>query len=153
WYSASKVDDAVLALTSFAGDKGFAFVEARPVVNRKRETRTIDITFELQEGPKVFVERIDINGNVRTLDKVVRREFRLVEGDAFNAAKLRRSRQRIQNLGYFGKVEINNLPGSDADKTVIQVDLVEQSTGEGSLGMGLATTEGGVLNAGSTERN
>lgn len=153
WYSASKVDDAVLALTSFAGDKGFAFVEARPVVNRKRETRTIDITFELQEGPKVFVERIDINGNVRTLDKVVRREFRLVEGDAFNAAKLRRSRQRIQNLGYFGKVEINNLPGSDADKTVIQVDLEEQSTGELSLGIGFSTTEGGLLNAGITERN
>jgi len=153
WYSASKVDDTVLALTNFAGDKGFAFVEARPIVNRKRETHTIDITFELQEGPKVFVERIDINGNVRTLDKVVRREFRLVEGDAFNAAKLRRSRQRIQNLGYFGKVEVNNLPGSDADKTVIQVDLEEQSTGELSLGIGFSTTEGGLLNAGITERN
>lgn len=153
WYSASFVDDVVLSLTNFAGDRGFAFIEARPIVNRNREKRIIDITFELQEGPKVFVERIDINGNVRTLDSVVRREFRLIEGDAFNSAKLRRSRQRIQNLGYFGKVEVNNVPGSDSDKTVIQVDLEEQSTGELSLGFGFSTTEGGLIDAGITERN
>lgn len=153
WYSVSRVDDAVLALTNFAGDRGFAFVEARPVVNRDREKQIIDVTFELQEGPKVFVERINISGNVRTLDSVIRREFRLIEGDAFNAAKLRRSRQRIQNLGYFGKVEINNLPGSDTDKTVIQVDLEEQSTGELNLGFGFSTTEGGLIDVGITERN
>jgi outer membrane protein insertion porin family len=77
----------------------------------------------------------------------------LIEGDAFNAAKVRRSRQRIQNLGYFGKVEINNLPGSDPDKTVIQVDLEEQSTGELNLGFGFSTSEGGLIDAGITERN
>lgn len=153
WYSASKVDDTVLVLTNFAGDRGFAFVEARPVVKRDREKTLIDVTFEIQDGPKVFVERIDISGNVRTLDSVIRREFRLVEGDAFNAARLRRSRQRVQNLGYFGKVEVNNLPGSDADKTVIQVDLEEQSTGELNLGFGFSSTEGGLIDAGITERN
>lgn len=153
WYSVSKVDDAVLALTNFAGERGFAFVEARPIVNRDREARTVDITFELQEGPRVFVERIDIRGNVRTLDSVIRREFRLVEGDAFNAAKLRRSRQRIQNLGYFAKVEVSNVPGSEADKTVVQVDLEEQSTGELSLGFGFSTTEGGLIDIGLKERN
>ena len=153
WYGVSHVDDAVIALTDFAGDRGFAFVEARPVVNRDREKKIIDVTFDLQEGPKVFVERINISGNVRTLDSVIRREFRLVEGDAFNAAKLRRSRQRIQNLGYFGKVEINNLPGSGTDKTVIQLDLEEQSTGELNLGFGFSTTEGALIDAGITERN
>jgi len=153
WYSASKVDDIVLALTNFAGDRGFAFVEARPVVDRSRENKTISVIFELQEGPKVFVERIDINGNVRTLDSVIRREFRLIEGDAFNAAKLRRSRQRIQNLGYFGKVDVSNRPGSSSDKTVIQVELEEQSTGEISFGLGFSSTEGGLVDAGITERN
>jgi outer membrane protein insertion porin family len=153
WYSVSRVDDAVLALTSFAGDRGFAFVEARPIVKRDRKKQVVDVIFELQEGPKVFVERINIRGNVRTLDSVLRREFRLVEGDAFNSAKLRRSRQRIQNLGYFGKVEVRNLLGSDADKTVIQVDLEEQSTGELNLGFGFSTSEGGLLDVGITERN
>ena len=153
WYSASQVDDSIMAIASFSGDRGFAFAEARPVVNRNREKRTIDIIFELQEGQKVFVERIDITGNVRTLDSVIRREFRLVEGDAFNSAKLRRSRQRIQNLGYFGKVEVNNIPGSEADKTIIQLDLEEQSTGEISFGLGFSTTDGGLIDAGISERN
>ena len=153
WYSATEVDDTVLALTNLAGDRGFAFVEARPIVNRDREKRIVNVTFELQEGPRVFVERIDISGNVRTLDSVIRREFRLVEGDAFNAAKLRRSRQRVQNLGYFGKVEVNTIPSAARDKTIIQVDVEEQSTGEVNLGLGFSTSEGGLLDAGITERN
>ena len=147
------MDDTVLAFTNLAGDRGFAFVEARPIVNRDRKNRIINVTIELQEGPKVFVERIDIAGNVRTLDSVIRREFRLVEGDAFNAAKLRRSRQRIQNLGYFGKVEVNTIPGAASDKTIIQVDVEEQSTGEVNLGFGFSTSEGGLFDAGITERN
>ena len=153
WYNASKVDDIVLALTNFAGERGFAFAEARPIVDRNRENKSIGITFELQDGPKVFVERIDIHGNVRTLDSVIRREFRLIEGDAFNAAKLRRSRQRIQNLGYFGKVDVSNRPGMTSDKTIIQVDLEEQSTGEINFGLGFSSTEGGLVDAGITERN
>ena len=153
WYSASKIDDILLSLTNYAGDRGFAFVEARPVVNRDRKKKTISVTFELQEAPKVFVERINIMGNVRTLDSVIRREFRLVEGDAFNAAKLRRSRQRIQNLGYFGKVDFSKRKGSDNSKTVIDVKVEEQSTGEINLGLGFSSTEGGLVNAGITERN
>ncbi|MFL2542384.1 MAG: outer membrane protein assembly factor BamA [Candidatus Latescibacterota bacterium] len=153
WYSASKIDDILLSLTNYAGDRGFAFVEARPVVNRDRKKKTISVTFELQEAPKVFVERINIMGNVRTLDSVIRREFRLVEGDAFNAAKLRRSRQRIQNLGYFGKVDFSKRKGSDNSKSVIDVKLEEQSTGEINLGLGFSTTDGGLVSAGITERN
>ena len=80
-------------------------------LERNRETKTVNITFEINEGPRVFVERIDISGNIRTMDKVIRREFRLVEGDAFDAAKLRRSRQRIQDLDFFEKVNVEQVPG------------------------------------------
>ena len=153
WYSAAVVDSTLLTLTNLAGDRGFAFVEVRPQVTRNRENRTIDITFQLLEGPRVFVERIEIRGNVRTLDKVIRREFRLVEGDAFNSAKLRRSRQRLLNLGYFAKAEISNTVGSTPDKTVVKLDVEEQSTGEISLGFGFSTTEGGLVDIGLKERN
>jgi len=153
WYNANKIDNTVLALTDAAGDRGYAFVEVRPVTRRDRDKRTIDITFEIGEGPRVFVERIDIRGNVRTHDEIIRREFRLVEGDAFNAARLRRSQQRIQNLGYFSKAEVNNIPGSTPDRTIIQADVEEQSTGELSFGAGYSTSEGVLGEVGIRERN
>ncbi len=111
------------------------------------------MTFEIREGPKVFVERIDIVGNVRTLDKVVRREFRLVEGDAFNTAKLRRSQQRIRNLGYFKKTDVNNVAGSAPDKTVIQVNVEEQATGELTVGAGYSSSESVIGEVTLRERN
>jgi outer membrane protein insertion porin family len=153
WYNSKLLDDTVLELTNEAGNVGYAFAEVRPKVRRDREKRIINIVFEVQEGPRVFVERIDIRGNTRTLDEVVRREFRLVEGDAFNAARLRRSEQRIRNLGYFSKVEVNKARGSTPDKTVIEVDVQEQPTGELSLGAGFSTRDGVVGEIGIRERN
>lgn len=144
WYDADEVDRTINLLTEEVGSLGYAFVDIRPNIKRNKETKTIDLTFEIQEGPRVYVERINISGNTRTLDKVIRREFRLVEGDAFNAAKLRRSQQRLNNLGFFEKVDISNQPGSAPDKTVIDVSVVEQSTGELSFGAGYSTA-GGVL--------
>ncbi len=144
WYDADEVDRTINVLTEEVGSLGYAFVDIRPNIKRNKDTRTIDLTFEIQEGPRVYVERINISGNTRTLDKVIRREFRLVEGDAFNAAKLRRSQQRLNNLGFFQKVDISNQPGSAPDKTVIDVSVVEQSTGELSFGAGYSTA-GGVL--------
>jgi len=94
---------------------------SRPRINRDRKNYIIDVVFEINEGPRVFVERIDVVGNVRTQDRVIRREFRLIEGDAFNSAKLRRSRRRIQNLGFFESVNVERLPGSVPDKTIIKV--------------------------------
>ena len=104
WYSAKEVEDSITALNDAVGNLGYAFVDVKPKIDRDRQNKIINVTFNIQEGPKVYVERIDIEGNVRTLDRVIRREFRLVEGDAFNTAKQRRSRQRIQNLGYFRTV-------------------------------------------------
>ncbi len=153
WYSSRKVEETVRKLTEAAGDFGYAFVEVRPQIRRNRDVNTIDIVFEIQEGPRVFVERIDIRGNTRTLDDVIRREFRLVEGDAFNSAKLRRSQQRIRNLGYFSKVDVNKVRGSSPDRAVVEVDVKEQPTGELTLGAGFSTRDGVVGEVGIRERN
>ena len=153
WYNADEVEKTITALTDALGNRGYAFVDVQPRVNRNRETHTIDVTFEVQEGPRVFVERIDIIGNQRTLDYVVRREVRLVEGDAFNTSKVRRSQQRIRNLGFFKKVEVTNAQGSAPDRTVVTVEVEEQSTGELSLGGGFSTTDGPIGDVSVRERN
>ena len=154
WYNANEVENTIQALTDMVGTKGYAFIDIKPVLKRNRESKTMDITYEIGEGPRVYVERIDIRGNVRTLDRVIRREFRLAEGDAFNTAKLRRSRERINNLGYFEKVEVNNVPSETApDKTVINVDVTEKSTGELSFGVGWSSSVGALLEVGARERN
>jgi outer membrane protein insertion porin family len=153
WYNADQVDKTISALTEALGNRGYAFVDIQPRVKRNADTRTIDVTFDVKEGPRVYVERIDISGNVRTLDKVIRREFRLVEGDAFNTSKLQRSEQRIKNLGYFKKVDVTTNPGSTPDKTVIGVNVEEQSTGEFSVGAGYSTSEGVLGDISIRERN
>jgi len=153
WYDAKAVEDIVTNLSEAVGNFGYAFVDIRPRADRNSEARTIGINFEINEGPKVFVERIDIEGNERTLDRVVRREFRLVEGDAFNSARLRRSRQRIQNLGFFRTVDVQNKPGSSEDKTIITTVVEEQSTGDLSFGAGFSTDAGPVGNVSIRERN
>lgn len=152
-YNAELVDKTIEDLTFELGRLGYAFVEVRPRVDRDAEKRTIAVTYEIQEGPRVYVERIDITGNVRTLDKVIRREFRVAEGDAFNAAKLRRSRTRIRGLGFFEKVEINQRPGSAPDKTIVTVDVQEKSTGELTLGAGYSTTDSVLADIQIRERN
>ena len=154
WYNADQVEDIVQRLTDAVGTRGYAFVDVKPQVNRDRENKTISITYDIQEGPRVYVERIDITGNVRTLDRVIRREFKLVEGDAFNTAKLRRSRQRIKDLNFFEKAEVTNVPSETApDRTVIKVDVQEKSTGELSFGVGWSTIAGPLIEASMRERN
>ena len=153
FYDADEVEESIQAITDSLGARGFAFVDVRPRVRRDRDARTLDIVYEIREGPRVYVERIDITGNVRTLDKVVRREFQIVEGDAFNTAKLRRSRQRLNNLGFFSRVEVDNTPGSAPDRTVVVVDVQEQSTGELSIGAGFSTTAGALADLSVRERN
>ncbi len=152
-YNADLVEESVNVLGDLAGAQGFAFAEVRPRVTRDREARTIDVTYEIREGPRVAVERIDISGNVRTLDRVLRREFQIVEGDAFNAANVRRTQQRLQNLGFFQRVEVSSAPGSAPDRTIINVDVEEQSTGEISIGAGFSTSSGPLADLSIRERN
>ncbi|HZU88299.1 MAG TPA: outer membrane protein assembly factor BamA, partial [Stellaceae bacterium] len=153
WYDASAVERSITALTNALGDRGYAFVQITPDITRHRKTLTVDVTFNVQQGPRVYVQRIDITGNVRTLDKVIRREMLLVEGDPFNEAKLRRSEERIKNLGFFKKVTVAHQPGSDPDQTVVTVNVEEQSTGELSLGAGFSTTDGPLVDVNIRERN
>lgn len=152
-YDANEVESTVQSITESLGERGFAFVDVRPRVNRDRDALTIDVVYEIREGPRVFVERIDISGNVRTLDEVIRREFTIVEGDAFNTAKLRRTRARLQDLGFFSRVDINNTPGSANDRTVVSVSVEEQSTGELSVGAGYSSSAGALTDVALRERN
>ena len=153
WYDANAVEESIENLSEAVGNLGFAFVDIRPRAERDRDLLIIDVVYDIQEGPKVFVERIDIQGNIRTLDKVIRREFRLVEGDAFNSAKLRRSRQRVQNLGFFSSVNVDNEPGSAADRTVVTVEVEEQSTGDLTFGAGFSSNAGPLGSITLRERN
>lgn len=153
WYNADNVEKTIDALSDEVGTLGYAFVEVRPKLDRVRESQTINVTFDVQEGPRVFVERIDITGNTRTQDRVIRREFRLVEGDAFDAAKLRRSRQRIQDLDFFEKVSVDQAPGNTPDRAVIKVAVEEKSTGSLSIGAGFSTGTGVLGDLSVRERN
>jgi len=152
-YNADQVEKTVQAITQELGRFGYAFVDVRPDVNKDREKRIIDVTYRIGESPRVFVERIDIVGNVRTLDKVIRREFRLVEGDAFNSAKLRRTRTRLRGLNFFDKAEIVESKGSAPDKVVLTAEVTEKSTGELSIGIGYSTTESVLGDISIRERN
>jgi len=152
-YDAGEVEEIANDLTDLAGERGFAFVRVQPRADKDTEARTIDVTFELQEGPRVFVERIDIEGNVQTLDRVIRREIELVEGDPFDARKIRRARRAIRGLDFFETVELETEPGSADDRAVLKVRVDEKSTGAISLGLGFASSVGPIGSISVQERN
>ncbi|MGE3333438.1 MAG: outer membrane protein assembly factor BamA [Rhodospirillaceae bacterium] len=156
WFNGKAIEDTIDGITDAAGTAGYAFVDINPRVRRNEADKTIDLTFQVQEGPRVFVERVDLKGNVRTLDRVIRREMRLVEGDAFNTARVRRSRERLENLGFFKQetVKIDNAP-SDVypDRTILTATVEEQPTGELSFGVGYSSASGALFDVGVRERN
>ncbi|MEM8800660.1 MAG: outer membrane protein assembly factor BamA, partial [Pseudomonadota bacterium] len=146
-YDARLIEDTREAITNIAGVLGYAFVDVRPEVRRDREKRTLNIVFRVLEAPRVYVERINIFGNTRTLESVVRREFRLSEGDAFNTALIERSKQRIRRLGFFqDELEVEQIPGSGPDKVVLAVNLEERATGQLSLGAGFSSVDNFLIN-------
>lgn len=152
-YNAELIEETIEKLNFAVGRLGYAFVDIRPRVNRQRDKRLIDLVFQINEGPRVHIDRINITGNIRTLDRVIRREMQLVEGDAFNTAKLRRSRIQIRRLGFFDKVDVAQKQGDAPDKVVVDVDVQERSTGELSFGVGISTTESVVGDISIRERN
>jgi outer membrane protein insertion porin family len=152
-YNADLIQKAIDALTNAAGTKGYAFAEVHPRIARDREHNSIDVILKIDQGPRVYIEKINIVGNNRTLDKVIRREFRLVEGDAFNRVLVDRSRTRIRALGFFKDVSVKDSPGSQPDRTNLTVAVTEQSTGELSLGAGYSSTSSFVGEFSYTERN
>lgn len=153
WYKMSAIENTVTKLTNELGNRQFAFVDIQPGVTRNRQDHTVDIVFTVNEGQKTFVGDINISGNTRTLDEVIRREMTLMEGDPFNTDKLKKSEQRIKDLGFFEKVEVRPQPGSDPNKTNIDVKVSEKSTGELSIGAGYSTTDGALADLSIRERN
>jgi outer membrane protein insertion porin family len=153
WYDADRVQEVVDGMTNELGDLQYAFVTVRPDIHRNRDSKTVDIVFQINETPRVFVERVNVTGNVRTQDKVLRREMLLVEGDPFNKSKLARSEQNIRDLDYFESVNVEAKPGSAPDKTVVDIDVAEKSTGELSIGAGFSTSDGPLADFRIRERN
>lgn len=152
-YDAALVEEISNELTDLAGQEGFAFVRVRPRPRKNTADRIIDLTFEVAEGPRVFIERIQIEGNSQTLDRVIRREIDLVEGDPFDARKIREARSNIRALGYFSSVEIDTEQGATDDRATLKVQVREQSTGSLSFGVGFSTGAGPIGNVSLSERN
>ena len=154
WFNAKAVEDTVSSLTELAGNSGYAFADINPAYDRDVEKRLMNIIFRVGETPRVYVERINIQGNTVTRDKVIRREFRLNEGDAFSAIKVKRSQDRLQSLGFFQeKLEIKQTEGSAPDRIVLGVDVEEKSTGELQLSGGYSSLERFVLQLSVAQRN
>jgi outer membrane protein insertion porin family len=152
-YQDEAIEQATDALTFAAGAAGFAFVDVRPRYVPNRDAGTVDLTFVVREGPRVYVDRIDVVGNTQTLDYVIRREMSVVEGDAYNRALVDRSQRQIRALGYFKEVEIEEVPGSAPDRTALRVQVQEQPTGELSFSAGYSSVEQLVIDLGITQRN
>ena len=153
WYNAEKVQQSIDQMTNKLGNLQYAFVSIKPSISRNREKNTVDITFVIKETPRVFVERIRIQGNVRTLDRVIRREIELAEGDPFNRRKLEESEQAIKDLGYFKSVKVDTRQGSQQDQIIVEANVQEKSTGQLSVGGGFSTADGPLANVRLQERN
>lgn len=152
-YRSSIVEDTIDTLTFAAGASGYAFVDIQPNIRRNRDTKTVDLTFNITEGPRVYIERIDIVGNTQTLDNVIRRELELVEGDAFNRILLDRSRNNVRRLRFFEEVEITETQGSSPDRAVVEVKVKEQPTGELSFSAGFSSADAFLVDLSITQRN
>lgn len=152
-YNASRVEDAIDSLNFAAGIGGFAFVDIQPQIERNRDTKTVDMVFNVIEGQRTYIERIDIVGNTTTLDSVIRREMELVEGDAFNRVLLERSRSRVRSLRFFENVEITERQGSSPDRAIVEVEVTEQPTGELSFSAGFSSADAFLVDLSITQRN
>ena len=152
-YNAEKVEKTIEALTIEVSQQGYAFGQVRPRFERDEATHTMGIVYTIDEGPRIYIERINIVGNFRTEDNVIRREFRLSEGDAFNRLLVEAARKRLRALGFFKTVDIDTQPGSAPDRVIIVVKVEEQPTGELSFGAGYSTSEGVIGDISITERN
>lgn len=147
------IETTIDSLTYAAGVAGYAFVDVRPQIKVNETTGRIDITFALDEGPRVYIDRINIVGNTQTLDRVIRRELRIAEGDAFNRILLDRSRNRIRSLGFFKSVEVTELPAEDPDRTIVEVKVEEQSTGELSFAAGFSSVDAYLFDLSASQSN
>lgn len=152
-FNSKKIEDSITNLTDYLGDKGYAFVRIDPQYLKDENTDTMGINYVISEGPRVYINKINITGNTRTTDEVIRREFRIAEGDPYNSSKLKRSKQRVEALGFFAKVDMENEPTDQPDKVNVNVNVEEQSTGELTFGAGFSSSEGALGDISIAERN
>ncbi len=152
-YNAEAVEKSVEDITIDVAKRGYAFATVRPRGDRDYDKHTINVAFIIDEGPRAYIERINIRGNSRTRDYVIRREFDVAEGDAYNRALVDRAERRLKNLNYFKSVKITNEPGSAPDRVVVNVDVEEQSTGEFAVSGGYSTLDGLLGEVSIAERN
>lgn len=152
-FRGDQIEDTIDTLTYAAGIAGYAFVDVNPRLEADPETRKVNVTFAIDEGPRVYIERINIVGNTSTLDRVIRRELRVAEGDAFNRVLLDRSRNRVRALGYFEEVEITERAGSRPDRTVVDLSVKEQATGELSFAAGFSSVDAFLIDLSVSQRN
>ena len=151
WYSSLDIDESIKNITEKASEFGYAFVDVYPVI--KKRMGFVDLTFEIEEGKKIFINRINISGNLKTVDKVIRRELELVDGDPFNSVKLRQSERNINNTALFEGVEIKLEESSDANKADVVVEVKEKATGQFSVGGGFSSLDGAIGNVSIKESN
>ncbi len=152
-YDAQQIDKTTEDMTLAVSQQGYAFARVRPQPQPDPVTHKISLNYVIEEGPRVYIERINVIGNTRTKDYVIRREFKLAEGDAYNPLMVDQAKKRLKNLGLFKNVEVKRRPGSAQDRVILDVELVEQSTGELSFGVGYSTSEGVIGDISLTERN
>ena len=152
-YDASRIDKSVEDLTLAVSERGYAFARVRPKAEADPVSRKINLSYVIEEGPRVYIERINVSGNTRTKDYVIRREFRVAEGDAYNPLLVDQAKKRLKNLGLFKNIEVKRRPGSAQDRVALDVEVIEQSTGELSFGAGYSTAEGVIGDISITERN
>jgi outer membrane protein insertion porin family len=152
-FNGAKIEKTVERLTLEVSEQGYAFARVKPRTIPDVAARTISIVYTIEEGPRIYIERINVVGNTRTKDFVIRREFRLAEGDAYNPMMVDRAKKRLQALGLFKSVDIKRQPGSSEDRVVLDVEVEEQSTGELSFGAGYSTAEGVIGDISIAERN
>lgn len=152
-YDATAVELSTEAVTRDVARQGYAFSQVRPHGDRDNAAHTIALTFTVDDGPKVYIERIEIRGNTRTRDYVIRREFDIGEGDPYNHVLIERAERRLNNLGFFKKVHITNRPGSSPDRVIVVVEVEDQPTGAFSISGGYSTVDGAIAEVSVTETN
>ena len=142
WYDADMIDKSIAKMTAALGDHQYAFATVTPNPDRHKDTHTVDLNFVVKQGERVYVDRVNVSGNANTIDKVIRREMRLAEGDPFNTTAIHQSEQRLKDLGYFTEVKVTPVDGAQPDRANLNVDVKEKSTGEVMLGAGYSSTDG-----------
>jgi outer membrane protein insertion porin family len=153
WYSADRIEKSIAKLTTALGDQQYAFVNITPTPDKHKDTLTVDINFDVKQGERVYIGRINIAGNSRTIDKVIRRQIQVAEGDPFSATKIHNSEQNLKDLGFFEESKITPVDGATPDRADLKVDVKEKSTGQVSVGAGFSSTDGPLGDFSISEHN